>query len=474
MAGAPGSDLSRKSDTWGSRFGFIMAAVGSSVGLGNFWRFPFTAGENGGGAFILIYLLCVAAIGLPVLMGEYALGRKAGMSSVEGIQSLARHAGKSENWGIIGWVGVFCSTLIVTFYLVISVWILAFVIQAIAGFLPFTEGGFLGFTKESSGANFGATINNVGYIMFLLAIYVGLNAYVVGRGVKGGLEKAAGILMPAFFVMLIGVLVFSLLTGDVIKTVGFILQPDFSKVGFGTFLAALGQACFSLGVGSVLMMTYGSYLTRDTNIPKSSFIVAGSDTFVALIAGFAIFPIVFQAGLSPDAGPSLFFVSLPVAFGAIPGGDILATVFFALALFAAFTSSISLFEVSVAWLEERHGVSRMGAAMGVGFLLWVVGCAYIYSTQYIDFVNFLTGNVMLPLGALFIAIFIGWILPSRLLADEIEHAGLFSVWFALLKWFAPIFVGIILVFGFFDGLQNDFGVQLPGFLEMLLGPNRPV
>lgn len=473
MAGSPSGDIGRKSDTWGSRFGFIMAAVGSSVGLGNFWRFPFTAGENGGGAFIIIYLACVVAIGLPVLMGEYALGRKAGMSSVEGIQKLARDAGKSDNWGVIAWIGVFCSTLIVSFYMVISVWILSFVLQSLSGAIPFLEGGFAGFTKESSGTNFGSTISDSFLIGALLALFVGLNVFVVGRGVKGGIEKAASVLMPAFFIMLIGVVIFALSTGDVGKTVAFILQPDFSKVGFGTFLAAIGQACFSLGIGSVLMLTYGSYLTRDTNIPRSSYIVAGADTFVALIAGFAIFPIVFQAGLDPAAGPGLFFVSLPVAFGGIPGGDILATVFFALALFAAFTSSISLFEVSVAWLEERHGVNRMGAAMGVGFLLWVVGCAYIASTTYIDFVDFLTGNIMLPLGALLIAVFIGWVLPKSDLVDEIEDNALHNIWHAALKWFVPIFIGIILFFGVFDGLQDIYGFQLPSFLEVLLGPNTP-
>ncbi len=464
MVGSPSGDIGRKSDTWGSRFGFIMAAVGSSVGLGNFWRFPYTAGENGGSAFILIYLVCVLAIGLPILMGEFALGRKAKMSAVEGIQSLARHAGKTDNWGVIGWIGVFASTLIVTFYMVISVWILAFVIQSFSG-------GFGGFTSETSSANFSNTITNIWLLMGLLALFITANVAVVGRGVKGGIEKAATILMPAFFIMLLGVVGFAMATGDMAKTISFILKPDFSQVGFGTLLAALGQACFSLGIGSVLMMTYGSYLSNDTNIPKSSYIVAGADTFVALIAGFAIFPIVFQAGLDPAGGPGLFFVSLPVAFGAIPGGDIIAMVFFALALFAAFTSSISLFEVSVSWMEERHGVNRMGAAIGIGFLLFVVGAGYIFSTEYLDFVDFLTGKIMLPLGALLVAVFIAWVLPKGEMADQIDNPGLHKIWFALLKWFVPIFVGIILFFGFFDGLQDTYGVHLPAFLEPLLGKN---
>lgn len=465
MAGSPTGDIGRKSDTWGSRFGFIMAAVGSSVGLGNFWRFPYTAGENGGGAFIIIYLICVLLIGLPVLIGELSLGRKAGMSSVEGIQSLARKAGKSDNWGIMGWLGVFASTFIVSFYMVISAWILAFVLQAIGG-------QFAGITAEQSGENFGKTISNQGSMLGLLFVFVLANSVVVGRGVKGGIEKAASLLMPAFFIMLLGVVVFSLVTGDVAKTVAFIFTPDFSQVNFSTFLAALGQACFSLGIGSVLMLTYGSYLSRDTNIPRSSFVIAGADTFVAIIAGLAIFPIVFQAGLDPAGGPGLFFVSLPVAFGAIPGGNIIAMVFFSLALFAAFTSSISLFEVAVAWLEERHGVNRMGAALGMGFILFLVGVSYIYSTDYLDFIDFVTGNVLLPLGALLVALFIGWVLPKTEMMDEIEDNSLHAIWYGLLRYFAPAFIGVILVFGFLDGLQGTFGVQMPVVLEKLIGPNN--
>lgn len=464
MVGSPSGDIGRKSDTWGSRFGFIMAAVGSSVGLGNFWRFPYTAGENGGGAFILIYLVCVIAIGLPVLIGELSLGRKAGMSSVEGIQSLARKAGKTDNWGIMGWIGVFASTFIVSFYMVISAWILAFVIQAIGG-------QFAGITAEQSGANFEKTISSQGAMMGFLLLFLLANVFIVGRGVKGGIEKAASILMPAFFIMLLGVVGFALMTGDVAKTASFLFSPDFSKVNFSTFLAALGQACFSLSIGSVLMLTYGSYLSRDTNIPRASFMIAGTDTFVAIIAGLAIFPIVFQAGLDPAGGPGLFFVSLPVAFGAVPGGDIIAMVFFSLALFAAFTSSISLFEVSVSWLEERHGVSRMGAAMGMGFILYLVGVSYIYSTGYLDFIDFVTGNVLLPLGALLVAVFIGWILPKTDMKSEIENEGLHKIWYLAMRYFAPIFVGIILVFGFLDGLQGTFGVTMPSFLETLIGPN---
>jgi len=466
------ASIARKSETWGSRFGFIMAAVGSSVGLGNFWRFPYTAGENGGGAFILVYLICVTLIGLPVLMAEYGMGRKSGMSAVEGVESLARAESKSGNWGVVGWVGTMTSTFILTFYMVISAWLLAFVIQAV-------KGAFGGMDAAASGANFANVIGqgehplaSKWYMLLLLALFIGANVAVVGRGVKGGIEKAATILMPAFFVMLLVIVGFSLTTGDAGATFKFLFQPKWEQVGFKTFLEAIGQAFFSIGVGSCLMITYGAYLDRGTHIPRASAIVAGSDTFVALIAGFAVFPIVFAAGLDPAGGPSLFFVSMPVAFGGLGTiGFVMAVLFFALALFAAFTSSISLLEVSVSWLEERQGVTRFGAALGVGFMLWLVGAAYIFSLEYLDFMDFITGNVLLPLGGLLVAVFGGWILSRDMLTSELGEGTIMNIWRFLMRWFVPIFVGLVLFFGFFDKIQDQYHVQLPDFLEGLLGPN---
>lgn len=464
--------IARKSETWSSRFGFIMAAVGSSVGLGNFWRFPYTAGENGGGAFILVYLLCVTLIGLPVLMAEYGMGRKSGMSAVEGVESLARAESKSQNWGIVGWVGTITSTFILTFYMVISAWLLAFVIQAV-------KGGFTGMDASVSGANFANVIGqgvhplaSKWYMLLLLGLFIAANVAIVGRGVKGGIEKAASILMPAFFLMLLIVVGFALAKGDAGATVSFLFQPKWSDIGFKTFLEAIGQAFFSIGVGSCLMITYGAYLDRGTHIPRASVIVAGSDTFVALIAGFAVFPIVFAVGLDPAGGPSLFFVSMPVAFGSLGTvGYYMSVLFFSLALFAAFTSSISLLEVGVSWLEERQGVTRMGAALGVGFMLWLVGAAYVFSTEYLDFMDFITGNVLLPLGGLLVAVFGGWVLSRDMLTSELGEGTIMNIWRFLMRWFVPIFVGLVLFFGFFDKIQDQYHVQLPGFLEGLLGPN---
>ena len=463
--------IGRKTDTWGSRFGFIMAAVGSSVGLGNFWRFPYTAGENGGGAFIAIYIACVVLVGLPLIMAEYAMGRKSGMSAIEGVQSLARAESKSQNWGIVAWIGSLTAFFILTFYVVISAWLVAYLIQAIGGDLH-------GANAEVSGQNFLNTIGQGEHplvskwgMLGLLALYIGANVFIVGRGVKGGLERAATILMPAFFVMLVVVVGFAVTHGDTARTFNFIFEPKWGDVGFKTFLAALGQAFFSIGVGVGLMITYGAYLSKDTHIPRSSVIVVGADTLVALIAGFAIFPIVFSAGLDPASGPSLFFVSMPVAFEAIPGGSLFAIVFFGLALFAAFTSSISLMEVGVSWFEERQGVTRLGAAIGIGFVLWMIGASYVFSMEYLDFMDFMTEGVLLPLGGFLTALFAGWVISREMLTTELGEGNIMNLWRFLIRWFVPVFVGFVLVFGFLDKVQDQYNVPLPGVLTPLLGAN---
>ena len=480
--------IGRKTDTWGSRFGFIMAAVGSSVGLGNFWRFPYTAGENGGGAFILIYLVCVVVLGLPVLMAEYGMGRKSGMSAIEGVHSLARAESKSSNWGVLGWIGSLAAFFILTFYMVISAWVIEFIPQAFSGV-------FSGFADEAarltaeaqaldpnaavvtvadvSGDNFEKSTENRGRILFWLASFIVLNTFIVARGVKGGIERVATILMPVFFVLLIGLVIYAMKVGDVGKTVSFLLTPDFSEVGFGTILAAVGQAFFSIGVGSCLMITYGAYMSSDMNIPRSSVIVAGADTMVAIIAGFAIFPIVFAFGADAAAGPGLFFISLPLAFGSMPFGAMVGGAFFTLALFAAFTSSISLMEVGVSWLEERQGVTRPGAAMGVGFVLFMIGAGYVYSGDYIGFTDFITGNIMLPLGGLLVAVFAGWVLSRGMMTTEFGEGTIMNLWRFAVRWVVPPALAFILVFGALDVAQDNGWIDLPdGVLTGLLGPNK--
>jgi len=459
------SEIQSKTEHWGSRFGFLMAAVGSSVGLGNLWRFPFTAGENGGSAFIIIYLACVVFIGLPVLVAEYAVGRKGGRSAISGIRHIAQAEGKSRAWGAIGWVGALTSLMIFSFYVVIATWVFDFIPQALTG-------KFVGYDAAASAENFGATTSNRAEILLFLAAFIGLNVVVVARGIHGGIERAAEILMPTFFVMLLGMVIFALVTGDAAGAAGFLLSPDFTEVGFHTFLSAVGQAFFSIGVGSCLMVTYGAYLTRETEIPRASLQVASADTFVALIAGFAIFPIVFATpGLDPAGGSKLFFETMPVAFGAMPGGALVGGVFFTLALFAAFTSSISLFEVSVSWLEDQPWISRAAGASLLGGLVFLGGLLYVYNGALIDHADFLTGSALLPLGGLLIALFAGWGLSRSSLAAELGEGRVLETVRFLLRYLVPLAIGFILVFGILDKLQDQYGLSLPAPLVSLLGEN---
>ncbi len=458
------TDIRRKTEHWGSRFGFIMAAVGSAVGLGNLWRFPFTAGENGGSAFILVYLVCVAALGLPVLIAEYAVGRKGARSAIAGIRHIAETEGKSTAWVAMGWIGVICATTIVSFYFVIATWVFDFIPQAFSG-------RFEGMDAAASEANFILTVGNRLEISVFLAIFIALNVWVVSRGIKRGIERASEILMPAFFIMLVGMVIFALSTGDAAAAAAFLLQPDFSRLGFGMFLSAVGQAFFSIGVGTCLMITYGAYLTRDTQIPRVSGVVAGSDTFVALIAGFAIFPIVFAFGLEPSAGGGLFFVTMPVAFGQMPFGALVGGLFFMLALFAAFTSSISLFEVAVSWLEDQRGIGRVRGAVGLGSLLYLVGLGYIHNGALIDHADFITGSVLLPLGGLLISLFAGYVLSRDSLASEIGVGWPLDLVRLFLRYLVPIALLFILVFGVLDKLQDQYGVAMPDFLAPVIGAN---
>lgn len=427
-----------KSDHWGSRFGFIMAAVGSSVGLGNLWRFPYIAGEMGGSAFILIYLGCIILFGFPVLMAEYALGRHGQRSAIASIRKIVTENSKSIAWVGMGWLGAIASLLLFSFYIVISAWVFDYIPQAFSA-------GFSGFDAKMSGANFERTTGSKLEILAYMSGFLLLNVVVVARGVRGGIERAAEILMPAFFIMLLGMVGFAIFTGDAARTATFLLTPDFSKITFDTFMAAVGQAFFSLSVGSCVMFTYGAYLKRSTNIPQNSVLVASADTFVALIAGFAIFPIVFAFGLNPAEGPGLFFVTMPVAFGQLPG--VVGGVFFTLALFAAFTSSISLLETGVSWLEDQKSIGRLKGAIGLGVIMFLMGAGYIYAPEMIDHASFLSGDVMLPLGGVLIGIFAGWVVPKHIMASEIGEGFLLEFTLVLLRFVVPIAISVILIMG---------------------------
>ncbi|MEM1409586.1 MAG: sodium-dependent transporter, partial [Pseudomonadota bacterium] len=355
-------------ETWSGRVAFILAAIGSAVGIGNLVRFPYEAGENGGGAFVIVYLLAVFLIGLPVLMAELFLGRRGGGSSVTAIQRLGRAEGSSPLWAAMPWIAMTASFLIVTFYSVVSGWLLSYVVVMVGevvssvaerGVGALAGPAFLGESPEDITATFTSLLSSPGRMILFHAIFVGCCTIIVSRGIKGGIEKASILLMPIFFLLLIGLSIISLVIGDSGAAFEFLFAPDFEKLGQqflngGLLVDAVGQAFFSLGLGSALMMTYGIYLSRSTNIPSAAVTVAGCDTLVALVAGLAVFPIVFQFGLEPAGGLGLIFGPLLLAFSQMPFGGLFGVAFFCMGVFAALTSAISLFEVPTAVAKGEH------------------------------------------------------------------------------------------------------------------------
>ncbi|HPN05350.1 MAG TPA: sodium-dependent transporter [Hyphomonadaceae bacterium] len=442
--------VDRKSETWSSRFGFIMAAVGSSVGLGNIWRFTYTTGENGGGAFVIAYLVCLALIAFPLLAAEYAIGRRSGHSAVESVQALARASGKSELWGGVAWLGMLSAFFILTFYCVVSAWFMAYIPFAISGAFA-NDVGLL----EQSQQRFDAVTSkeNLPALLGYLAIFIGLAVTVVGRGVKRGIERASTILMPVFILVLLILLGFGIANGAFGEALSFLTRVRAEDFSFSMLLDALAQSFFATGVGAAVMITYGAYLKGDADVPRSSAIVALSDTAVALVAALVVFSLVFAVGSEPNAGFSLLFVNLPIGLAQMPFGALIGGAFFLLALFAALASSIALMEVAVSWLDERTGVTRWGAALGVGFTVFIIGAGYVYSREYIGFVDFVASSLLMPLGGFLIAIFAGWIIEKKMMQAEFGMP-FFRIWQPLVRWVVPIAIGVILVLGVWEKVHE--------------------
>lgn len=450
MAGMSGSAAG---GTWGTRFGFLMAAIGSSVGLGNFWRFPYTAGENGGAAFVFIYLACVAFIGLPILIAELSVGRHARRSAVGSVRKMAFDAGASEMWSIAGWVAMTGAVLILCFYSVVAGWVSAYVWKMFSGEL-------VGADAATVADSFGMLLGNTGAVIGWHSLFLVVTIGIVSLGVTKGIEKAVTILMPLFFLMLVGMVVYAGIAGDMGAAVTYLFAVDFSEVGMDTVLAALGQAFFSIGVGGAIMITYGAYLPKTDNLPQSATIIAGADTMVAILAGLAIFPFVFAfTALDPAAGPALFFQALPAAFAQMPGGQYVGTAFFALAFIAALTSSISLLQVIVAFGEEHTDFGKVGSALFFGGIIWLVGVGAAFSSDFFDLLDLISGRILLPLGGLLIAVFTGWVVSRALMQRELPQAGkaMFAYWRFTIRYPVPIAVVVIIV----AGLAATFGVDLP-------------
>ena len=435
---------------WKSRLGFIFAASGSAVGLGNVWKFPYIVGENGGGAFVLIYLLCIFVIGTPIMLAEFALGRKTNLNPVGAFKAIA----PQKAFVGIGYMGVLAGFLILSFYGVVGGWTFAYVVKSITGsVLSFT-------TPKEAGTFFGNFIGSTGETLFYHALFMGVCIAIVLRGIHGGIEKACDILMPTLVFFLFLLMFRSLTLDGAMEGVTFYLSPDFSKINSNTILIALGQAFFSLSLGMGCMITYGSYLSDKENLTSSTFYVVMFDTMIALLVGMVIFPAVFAMGLEPTEGPSLVFSVLPTVFTNIPMGQIVSVLFFTLLGIAAITSGISLLEVVVAYFIDQRGWERKKTVIIVGFTIFAFGIPSglsfgimsdfkLMNMTFFDHVDNIASNYLLPLGGMLTAIFVGWIWGTQNASEEIEIQESASgfpwiqCWEFLIRFITPVAVGLV-------------------------------
>lgn len=449
---------------WSSRLAFILAAMGSAIGLGNIWKFPYITGDNGGGAFVLVYLICIFLIGFPIMVAEILIGRRTRKSPVGAMESLAQESNQSKHWKILGWMGIFAGFIILSYYSVIAGWTLSYIFRALGGVFTNLYQLFGQDTAQYTDAIVKVETSFLGNAEALLAwhtIFMVMTMVVVARGVKSGLETAVTTLMPLLFILMLFMLVYAFNSPGWEKGFHFMFNFRFEDLTWKSILAAMGQAFFTLSLGMGAIMVYGSYLPNKVSIINASFIVAFMDTLIAILAGLVIFPLVFTFGLETNSGPGLVFETLPTAFGQMQMGVLIGGIFFILLLFAAWTSAISLIEPAIAWLVENKGMSRVKASVLSGTITWFVGIATVlsfnlwghikYQNQNIlDWLGFLTDKVMLPLGGLLIAIFVGWLVSTKITREELgfkDNHLIYILWLLSVRFIAPIAVLIIFIFG---------------------------
>jgi len=436
--------------TWSSRWTFILAATGSAVGLGNIWKFPYMAGDNGGGAFVLVYLACICIIGLPIMLGEIMIGRRGRSSPANSMKSLAAEANTSSAWTLLGATGALAGLLILSFYSVAAGWAMSYIFN-----------GFQNITAESSSLSFNNLLSSPSSLIFWHSLFIAITVFIVARGILKGLEKWINTLMPILFLIILLLCIYAMQTGAFFEGLRYLFMPDFSKINPQVMLEALGQAFFTLSLGMGAIMAYGAYMPANQNIGKTAVSVAALDTGVALLAGIAIFPIVFANGLAPSEGPGLVFVTLPIAFSAMPLGILFGTLFFVLLSIAALSSSISLIEPGVAWLIESLKIKRVTATILLGFTAWFIGLFSalsfnllseftIFGKNFFDATDFLTNQIMLPLGGIFIAIFVGWVMKKEHVLEELgfQENFIFKAWYFSIRFVAPTLVGLVFLYFF--------------------------
>lgn len=442
---------------WASRWTFIMAATGSAVGLGNMWKFPYVAGSNGGGAFVLMYLACILLIGVPVMMAEVMIGRHGRKSPINSMRDAVDDSGADPRWSYVGWMGVAAGMLILSFYAVIAGWALDYIFEVASGDL-------IGVNGVSAGAAFDQLLNDPSRLILWQTVFMLLCVGVVVGGVKRGLGVAVEILMPLLFVMMLILLGFAVVKGNFSAAWTFLFSFDFEALSWRAVLEAMGQAFFTLSIGMGAIMAYGAYMPQNANIGKTILVVAFFDSSVAIISGLIIFSIVFATqGVEPSAGPGLMFISLPVAFGAMPGGVLIGSIFFVLVSIAAWSSAISLLEPCVAWLIETKNMGRIKANLSLAGFAWLLGLGSVLSFNiwseyklagftFFDFLDFLTANIMLPLSGLMIALFVGFVMKEEAVNAELEGTSslVAEFWRATLRYIAPVAITAVFVMGIYD------------------------
>lgn len=444
---------------WSNRWLFVLAAAGSAVGLGNIWKFPYIAGENGGGAFVLIYLVCVALVGIPIMMAEVLIGREGRQSPINTMRKLAQQHHTSPLWTLIGWAGVIAGFLILSYYVVIAGWALFYVLQMASGALE-------GASAESASSLFNEFLADPWEMMFWQTVFMVITVYIISKGVIKGLERAIRWFMPLLFVLLCVLLGYAVTSEGWSQGFEFMFRFDFSAVTGDAVLIALGQAFFTLSLGMGAIMAYGAYLPNDSSIGSTVTIIAVLDTAVAIAAGLAIFPIVFANGLEASQGPGLMFVTVPLAFGQLPLGVLFGTLFFVLVSFAAITSAISISEPALAYLVEEYNAKRGRVAITLGVISWLLGIGTVLSFNvwadmhvvgeltFFDFVDYVSQNVMLPLGGMFIALFAAFVLPKTVIGAQlgISDGAALVVWKLICGGVAPLAVLAVFLGTLFPGL----------------------
>nr|WP_298374286.1 sodium-dependent transporter [uncultured Halomonas sp.] len=456
---------------WVGRWGFILAATGSAVGLGNIWKFPYMTGEYGGGAFVLVYLVCILAIGIPIMMAEISFGRRGRGSPIDAIRRLAQESGRSSVWSLFGWMAMLCGFMILSFYVVVAGWSVSYLWKAVSG-------GLAGSSVEEMAEIFAANNANPWNLGFWSTLVTLATMLIVGKGVQEGIEKSVRWMMPGMVLILGIMIVYGMFSGGFGDAVNFLFAFEIGKLSSEGLLAAMGQAFFTLSLASGAILTYGSYLSDDKSIARTTFSVALFDTLVALMAGLAIFPIIFASGMNPDSGPGLIFMSLPLAFQQMPLGTLLEIAFFIMLTLAALTSSISMIEATVAWLNQSKGISRTKASWGTGILLWIISTLAMLSfnlgadwtlagKHFFDWLDYLTSRWMMPLGGLGMALMAGFVLRDDIFRSELGLSRiLHALWLFMIRYVSPL--GILLIFIDALGVMSlDLGSQWPWLLIVL-------